>query len=180
MKKRAGPRPPPPASGAGRHPQARQEPGDEDRQHPVADDEPLHPLDAPGGGRDEAAEDALPVAPAQPVAHVVAGHRAHDRHDHDDGEAELPLPGEIATDSEDGLLGNGEPHVTEDHDQEDRPIAPRIDQPAQVRHGATGRRIARGYECWPGPTFAVPSAIALLKRAAARAGTRIGVVWKRW
>jgi len=108
--------------------------------------------------------------------------RAHgtDRHDHDDGEAELPLPGEIAADGEDGILGNGEPHVTENHDQEDRPIAPRIDQPAQARHGATGRRIARSYESWPGRDLCgtIVHRAVQGRRGEGRGQDR-GAVWKR-
>ena len=123
-------------------PKARHEAGDEDREHPVAQDQPLHALDALGADLEEARQRDPAVPPPDPVREIVAEHRARDGGQEHGQRLEPSLPDQVARHREDRLLGNGEAHVAEDHDEEDRGVAPLGDERCQVRHRAAPR-IAR-------------------------------------
>ena len=122
---------------------SRHEAADEDREHPVALDQPLHALDAFGTDLEDARQHDPAIPPPDPVREIVSEHRARDGGQEHGQRLEPSLPDQVARHREDRLLGNGEAHVAEDHDDEDRGVAPLGDERCQVRHRAAPR-IAQG------------------------------------
>ena len=113
------------------------EPGDEYRERPAAAHEGLHGLEALGVAEHPARvarHRGLPVAAPEPVADVVAHHRADDADREHQGEAELAAPDQVAGQRQDRLLRHREAHVAEHHHHEDGEVAPVPDEPLEVAH----------------------------------------------
>jgi hypothetical protein len=80
-----------------------------------------------------ALECATAEAAADPVAYVVADHRAHEADRQHEIQAQLAAPREEARHHQYGLLGDRHPCIAQDHEHEDGDIAPVSDGRTRVQ-----------------------------------------------
>src|SRR5262249_1504764 len=77
---------------------------------------------------------ALAVAAAEPVADIVAEACADDADEHDQGQMESVLPGEIAAEHEHRFLRSRKAHVAKEDDHEDGRVAEVLEQMTEIEH----------------------------------------------